>query len=101
MSAATASGSSTPTAAPGSSPSRRPSMRKLIEWRGGRAADAADAFAFVADDEDMPAGDVIVTLARFHAEGERLIGEGPPNEKRRVGVRVAAGEDVESLAYDL
>ncbi len=71
-------------------------MRKLIEWRGGRAADAADAFAFVADDEDIPAGDVIVSLARFHAEGERLIGEG-----RRVGVKVTAGEDVESLAYDL
>ncbi len=71
-------------------------MPKLIEWRRTRAAAVADAFTFVADDEEIPAGDVIVSLARFHAEGERLIGEG-----RLVGVRVAAGEEVESLAYDL
>ena len=71
-------------------------MPKLIEWRAGRAIEAADGFVFVADDEDIPAGDVIVSLGRFHAEGERLIGEG-----RRVGVKVGAGEDVESLAYDL
>ncbi|HEY1560142.1 MAG TPA: DUF934 domain-containing protein [Caulobacteraceae bacterium] len=73
-----------------------PKLPKLIEWRRGRAAPAADAFVFIADDEEVPAGDVIVSLTRFHAEGERLIGEG-----RQVGVRVAAGEDVESLAYDL
>lgn len=71
-------------------------MPKLIEWRAGRAAAAADRFTHLADDEAAPAGDVIVSLARFHAEGERLLGEG-----RAVGVRVAADEAVESLAYDL
>jgi uncharacterized protein (DUF934 family) len=71
-------------------------MRKHIEWRGARAIEAADSFTLVEDEADIPAGDVIVSLARFHAEGERLRGEG-----RRVGVKVAAGEDVESLAYDL
>ncbi|HEY2480873.1 MAG TPA: DUF934 domain-containing protein [Caulobacteraceae bacterium] len=71
-------------------------MPKLISWRGERAVAAEDAFTLLADDEPAPAGDVIVSLARFHAEGERLIGEG-----RAVGVRVAADEPVESLAYDL
>ena len=71
-------------------------MPKLIKWRGGRAQETRDAFTAVADEDEIPAGDVIVSLGRFHAEGERLLTEG-----RRVGVRVAAGEAVESLAYDL
>jgi uncharacterized protein (DUF934 family) len=71
-------------------------MPKLTRWRDERALAEADRFAFVADDEPVPAGDVIVSLTRFHAEGERLIGEG-----RAVGVKVAADEPVESLAYDL
>ena len=69
---------------------------RLIRWRDERALAAADGFTLLADDEPAPAGDVIVSLTRFHAEGERLIGEG-----RAVGVRVAADEPVESLAYDL
>lgn len=73
----------------------KPSSR-LIRWRDDRAVAAADGFTVLADDEPTPAGDVIVSLARFHAEGERLIGEG-----RAVGVKVAADEPVESLAYDL
>ena len=71
-------------------------MPKLIRWRDGHATAADDRFTLLADDEAAPAGDVIVSLARFHAEGERLRGEG-----RAVGVRVAAGEAIESLAYDL
>ena len=71
-------------------------MPKLIRWRDDRARWSDDRFTVLADDEPAPAGDVIVSLARFHAEGERLIGEG-----RAVGVRVAADEPVESLAYDL
>jgi uncharacterized protein (DUF934 family) len=71
-------------------------MPKLIRWRDERALAEIDRFTFVADEEPVPAGDVIVSLTRFHAEGERLIGEG-----RAVGVRVAADEPVESLAYDL
>ena len=71
-------------------------MPRLIEWRDGEARWAPDAFAAVADDEALPDGAVIISLTRFHAEGGRLLGEG-----RTVGVRVAADEPVESLAYDL
>ncbi|HEY5289585.1 MAG TPA: DUF934 domain-containing protein [Caulobacteraceae bacterium] len=71
-------------------------MPKLIRWRDDRAVAADDRFTLLADDEPAPAGDVIVSLTRFHAEGAQLLGEG-----RRVGVRVAADEAVESLAYDL
>lgn len=56
-----------------------------------------DPFTFVADDDQyIPPGDVILSLARFQADGERLLSEGCA-----VGVRVTADETVESLAYDL
>ena len=71
-------------------------MPTLIEWKDGRAAPAGNGFAHVADDQDLPAGDVIVSLSRFQADGERLLAEG-----RRVGVRLSADEEVEALAYDL
>jgi len=57
---------------------------------------ANDAFTNVADDEPLPPGDVILSLTRFQAEGDRLLHEG-----RAVGVRLEAGEEVEALAYDL
>ena len=71
-------------------------MPTLVRWRNGRAELAEDAFTPVADDTGVPPGDVIVSLARFQQDGERLLGEG-----RSVGVRVEAGEAVEDLAYDL
>jgi uncharacterized protein (DUF934 family) len=71
-------------------------MPTLVKWRDGRAHLAEDAFTAVADEADIPPGDVIVSLARFQQEGERLLGEG-----RSVGVRVEASEAVEDLAYDL
>ena len=71
-------------------------MPTLIELTEGVARVAEDPFTHVPDGEDMATGDVIVSLARFQADGERLLAEG-----RRVGVRVAAGEEVEALAYDL
>jgi uncharacterized protein (DUF934 family) len=71
-------------------------MPKLIRLRDGRAVQAPCRETHLPDDEAAPAGDVIVSLTRFQAEGETLLGEG-----RRVGVRVAAHEDVEVLAYDL
>ncbi len=71
-------------------------MPMLIEWRAGHAAPADNGFTSVADDQDLPAGDVIVSLARFQSDGERLLSEG-----RRVGVRLTAAEEVEALAYDL
>jgi len=71
-------------------------MPTLIRWRGGRADLAEDAFTAVPDETGIPKGDVIVSLARFQQEGERLLGEG-----RSVGVRIEAHEAVEDLAYDL
>ena len=36
-----------------------------------------DPFTFVADDDQyIPPGDVILSLARFQADGERLLSEG-------------------------
>jgi len=71
-------------------------MPTLIRLQGGRMVLANDAYTQVADDEALPPGDVIISLARFQAEGERLLGEG-----RSVGVRLESGEEVEALAYDL
>ena len=71
-------------------------MPKLIRWDGQAAHAAEDGFVSVADDAEVPAGDVILRLTRFQADGEGLLGEG-----RRVGVRVAPDEPVEALAYDL
>jgi uncharacterized protein (DUF934 family) len=71
-------------------------MPKLIKWRGERAEAAEDPFTAVDDDAQLPPGDVIISMARFEREGERLLSEG-----RSVGVRVEADEAVEDLAYDL
>lgn len=71
-------------------------MPTLIELKDGVCKGAEDAFTHVADDQDMPAGDVIVSLARFQADGEGLLAEG-----RRVGVRLQSHEEAEALAYDL
>jgi uncharacterized protein (DUF934 family) len=72
-------------------------MPTLISIEGDRAVVAEDAFAFVADDEDIPSsGDIVVTLARFQSEGDGLLAAG-----RRVGVRLQPSEEVEALAYDL
>jgi uncharacterized protein (DUF934 family) len=72
-------------------------MPMLIELRGDAAAWALDGFAFVADEDPVPAeGDIVVTLARFKSEGDALMAPG-----RRVGVRLQPNEAVEDLAYDL
>jgi uncharacterized protein (DUF934 family) len=71
-------------------------MPTLIKWRNGRAELAEDPFTAVPDEAELPQGDVIVSLARFQQEGERLLSEG-----RSVGVWVEPNEAVEDLAYDL
>ena len=71
-------------------------MPTLIEYRDGVARGVEDPFTHVADDEDLAAGDVIISLTRFQADGDRLLSEG-----RRVGVRLQAHEEAEALAYDL
>lgn len=71
-------------------------MPRLIRWRQGGAEAAEDPFVNVLDDEEIPAGDVILSLTRFQSEGEGPLGEG-----FGVGVRVEPDEAVEALAYDL
>lgn len=71
-------------------------MPTLIELKDGVCRGVDDPFTHVADDQDMAAGDVIVSLARFQAEGEGLLAEG-----RRLGVRLQSHEEAEALAYDL
>lgn len=71
-------------------------MPTLIKLQGGRMVLANDAFTHVDDDQDLPPGDLIISLARFQTDGERLLGEG-----RAVGVRLEPGEEAEALAYDL
>jgi uncharacterized protein (DUF934 family) len=71
-------------------------MPTLIRSLNGRMVLANDAFTHVDDDQEIPPGEVILSLARFQAEGDRLISEG-----RAVGVRLTTDEEVEALAYDL
>lgn len=72
-------------------------MPTLISLRDGVFATAEDRFVTVADDDAVPAeGAVILSLARFQAEGDLLLGAG-----REVGVRIASDEEIETLAYDL
>ena len=71
-------------------------MPSLIRSANGRMASAEDAFTRVDADEPLPPGDVIIPLAIFQVDGDRLISEG-----RRVGVRLESDETVEALAYDL
>ncbi len=71
-------------------------MPTLIELRDGVYRGVEDPFTHVADDQELPRGDVIISLTRFQAEGEGLLSEG-----RRVGVQLKAEEEAEVLAYDL
>jgi len=71
-------------------------MPMLIRWTGQNAVAAEDPFTAVADETDVPRGDVIVSLQRFQTEGQRLIAEG-----RKVGVRIEPSEAVEDIAADL
>jgi len=71
-------------------------MPTLIRLTDGRFEAAEDRFTNVADDEPTPLGDVVVSMARFQAEGEALLADG-----RDLGVRIEAGESVDVLAYDL
>ena len=71
-------------------------MSQLIRLQGGQFILADDRFTMVEDDVFVPQGDVIVSFARFQAEGEALLAQG-----RDVGVRVEPEQSVDDLAYDL
>ena len=71
-------------------------MPTLIKLADGRFEAAEDVFTDVADEDDIPEGPVILSLARFQAEGDALV-----TGNRAVGVRIQTDEAVEDLAYDL
>ena len=71
-------------------------MPMRIKVQDGHMYPVEDPFTNVADDQDIPQGDVILSLTRFQTEGDRLLSEG-----RAVGVRLESAEEVEALAYDL
>lgn len=71
-------------------------MPTFIRLAAGAFSLADDPFTNVGDEQGLPPGDVIISLSRFQAEGEALMGEG-----RAVGVRLESHEEVEALAYDL
>ena len=71
-------------------------MPMRIRIEDGHMLPVEDPFTYVADDQEIPPGDVIVSLTRFEAEGDRLLSEG-----RAVGVRLKSEEEAEVLAYDL
>ena len=71
-------------------------MPKLIRWRDGAAAWAEDPFTSVDDDQDVPMGEVIVSLARFQREGRDLLAQG-----RSLGVCLQSDEEPEALVLDL
>ena len=71
-------------------------MPTLIKLQAGAMVLANDAFTHVDDDQDLPQGDLILSLTRFQREGEQLLSDG-----RAVGVRLTTEEEVEALAYDL
>jgi len=71
-------------------------MPTFISLKDGQFSLAEDRFTSVGDEQSIPPGDVIISLARFQSEGEALLGQ-----RRSVGVRLESGEEVEALAYDL
>jgi uncharacterized protein (DUF934 family) len=72
-------------------------MPKLIKLAGDTVVETDDTFTDVGDEDVVSeGGDIIISLARFEAEGDALIAEGC-----NVGVRIQPDEAVETLAYDL
>ncbi len=71
-------------------------MPTLIRCENGAFAAAEDPFTRVADDQELPQGDVIISLQRFLNDGERLIGQ-----HRAVGVVLKSSEEVAALSIDL
>jgi uncharacterized protein (DUF934 family) len=71
-------------------------MPKLIRWRDGVAAWAEDPFTAVDDDQSLPRGEVIVSLARFQRERRELLAAG-----RGLGVRLESDDAPEALILDL
>lgn len=72
-------------------------MPRLIKLHGRSADWANDAYTHVADEDAIPAaGGVILSFARYQADGQALL-----DDNRAVGVRLEPDQAVEDLAYDL
>ena len=71
-------------------------MPRLIRWRDGEATWGEDALTAVDDDQPIPHGDVLVSLAQFQRERTALLGQG-----RNLGVTLGAADEPESLIVDL
>lgn len=71
-------------------------MPTLIRLDAGGFRAATDVWTTAVDGEDVVAGPVIVSSARFAAEADELLAD-----ERPVGVRLRSDEGVEGLAYDL
>jgi uncharacterized protein (DUF934 family) len=71
-------------------------MPKLFKLRGEAIVVVEDPYTSVEDDQDLPRGDLVVSLARFRREGEYLL-----NGCRKVGVRLAPDDLPESLANEM
>ncbi len=71
-------------------------MPKLFKRLGEDILAVEDSYTAVEDDQDLPRGDLIVSLARFRREGEYLL-----DGCRQVGVRLAPDDLPESLANEI
>jgi uncharacterized protein (DUF934 family) len=71
-------------------------MSRLIKLKDGAFSLVDDRFTAAPDEDVVPQGDVIVSLARFQAEAGVLLKRG-----RDVGVRVESDQSVEEFVYDL
>ena len=71
-------------------------MPKLFKRRDADIVATEDPYTAVEDDQDLPRGDLIVSLARFRREGEYLL-----DGCRQVGVRLAPDDLPESLANEM
>ena len=71
-------------------------MPRLIRWRDGAATWGEDPLTAVDDDQPIPPGDVLVSLAQFQRERSNLLGCG-----RNLGVRLGPSDEPETLIVDL
>ena len=71
-------------------------MPRLFKRRDGEIVAVEDPYTSVEDDQDLPRGDLIVSLARFNRESDYLL-----NGCRQVGVRLVPEDAPESLADEL
>jgi uncharacterized protein (DUF934 family) len=68
----------------------------LIRVEGGKPQVATDAYAAVSDDDALPEGAVLVSLARFRRDRDSLLARNTP-----IGVKLQSSENPELLGDDV